>query len=192
MHIIFASHNEHKVEEIQKRLSSFHELSSLRAMGWEQEIPENGITLRENALIKARTVYEELGKPVLADDTGLEVDALEGAPGVYSARYAGLERNSEANMEKLLTEMKWIDDRSARFRTCLALIISGEAYIFEGIVEGKISHQRQGTGGFGYDPIFIPRGEERSFAEMSLGEKNKISHRARAMGKLMDFLAKLT
>ena len=191
MQLIFASHNEHKVGEIRHRFSSWHEIVSLRDINWHDEIEEHGLTLRENAVIKANAVFEKLGKPCIADDTGLEVNALEGAPGVYSARYAGSQKDSEANMQKLLAEMKWMDDRSACFKTCLALVISGEAYIFEGIVKGQISHEKRGHDGFGYDPLFIPQGHDRSFAEMSLEEKNLISHRALALDKLVPFLTKL-
>jgi len=191
MEIFFASHNEHKVAEVHERLKAWHVVRSLRSIGWEPEIPEDGLTLRENSLIKVRALFQAIKKPCIADDTGLEVDALEGAPGVYSARYAGPAKDSEANMDLLLKRMKWMDDRRARSKSCLSLIISGEAYVFEGIVKGHICHERRGEGGFGYDPIFIPEGHDRSFAEMSMQEKNQFSHRARTLDKLTSFLAKL-
>ena len=152
-----------------------------------EDIPEEAETLEENAMFKARFVHERTGMNVFADDTGLEVSALGGAPGVYSARYAGEAKSFDDNIDKLLREMGSASERSARFRTVIALILDGKEYLFEGIVEGEIIRERRGTGGFGYDPVFIASGYDRTFAEIPLEEKNSISHRARAMKQLLDF-----
>jgi XTP/dITP diphosphohydrolase len=191
MEIIFASNNHHKLEEISSMLGDAFTLVSLEATGITGEIPEPYPTLEENALAKARYVYERTGKPCFADDTGLEVEALDGAPGVHSARFAGAGNNSMANMEKLLKLMQGKSQRQARFRTVVALIINGQEILFEGIVSGEITREPAGQGGFGYDPVFIPAGRDLTFAEMPLPEKNLISHRKRAIQKLVDYLRQL-
>ncbi len=188
MRLVFATHNQHKVAELAALLPPGIELISLNEAGITEEIVENGSKLEDNALIKARYVYEHLGLPCFADDTGLEVEALDGAPGVYSARYAGEPVSHERNIDKLLGQMQGVANRQARFRTVIALICQGKEYLFEGIVEGTITTARQGSGGFGYDPVFLPNGFNRTFAQMSLERKNSISHRGRAVDKLIAFL----
>lgn len=185
---VFATHNPNKVKEIKAKLGSSFEIESLSEIGFHDDIPEDFETLHENALQKARTVHQRTGKDCFADDTGLEVEALNGAPGVYSARYAGEPGNSENNMSKLLDALKGVSSRKARFRTCIALIYEGTEYLFEGIVEGKITEARSGADGFGYDPIFQPDGYEITFAEMGMDQKNEISHRGRAFAKMTKFL----
>lgn len=186
---VFASHNPNKVKEIRAKLGNDFEVLSLQDINFQQEIPEDFETLEENALQKARTIKTHSGKDCFADDTGLEVEALNGAPGVYSARYAGLDANSENNINKLLKELDGIQDRKARFRTSIALLWKGQEHCFEGIVEGRITETKSGTDGFGYDPVFIPNGYDITFAEMSLSEKNQISHRGRAFAKMTKFLS---
>lgn len=193
--LIFATHNEHKAIEIQTILQQSYRILTLDQAGFSREIPEEQDTLEGNALQKARFVHDQLGMDCFADDTGLEVDALNGEPGVYSARYAELsgdrrpaEQISDANIRKLLRQLEGVADRRARFRTIIALIIGGDQYFFEGTVEGCIIAAGRGTGGFGYDPVFLPRGYSETFAEMQLHEKNRISHRARAVSQLADFL----
>lgn len=192
--IVFATNNQHKLQEIREILSPEFEIVSLKEIGCHEDIPETGNTLEENALQKARYVSERYHISCFADDTGLEVDALGGAPGVHSARYAeGTDHDSEANMTKLLRELEGKENRQARFRTVIALIELGEdetenVHLFEGIVEGHISTKRQGTEGFGYDPIFVPEGYEKSFAALGETIKNHISHRARAVKKLAEYL----
>ena len=192
--IVFATNNQHKLQEIREILSPEFEIVSLKEIGCHEDIPETGNTLKENALQKARYVSERYHISCFADDTGLEVEALEGAPGVHSARYAeGTDHDSEANMTKLLRELEGKENRQARFRTVIALIELGEdetenVHLFEGIVEGHISTERQGTEGFGYDPIFVPEGYEKSFAALGETIKNHISHRARAVKKLAEYL----
>ncbi len=186
--LIFATHNANKAKEV-KALLPHLEVKSLSEIGFHDDIPETGKTLQDNALIKARTIHKATGKPCFADDTGLEVEALYGAPGVYSARYAGEGANSENNMDKLLAELDAITNRNAQFRTVIAYIDNtGKEHLFEGSVQGEILKARQGGEGFGYDPIFLPEGETESFAEMSAGRKNTMSHRGRAMRKLVEFL----
>lgn len=185
---VFATHNPNKVKEIKAKLGSSFKIESLSEIGFHDDIPEDFETLHENALQKARTVHQRTGKDCFADDTGLEVEALNGAPGVYSARYAGEPGNSENNMSKLLDALKGVSSRKARFRTCIALIYEGTEYLFEGIVEGKITEARSGADGFGYDPIFQPDGYEITFAEMGMDQKNEISHRGRAFAKMTKFL----
>ncbi len=185
---VFATNNIHKLREVAAIVGHQIELLSLNDIGCHDDIPETSDTLEGNALLKARYVYERYHTNCFADDTGLEVEALGGAPGVYSARYAGEGHNSEENIKKLLHELEGKDNRKARFRTVFALIINGKEHLFEGIVRGEIIARKRGTSGFGYDPVFVPEGFTQTFAEMSDGQKNKISHRALAVGKLCKFL----
>lgn len=188
---VFATNNAHKLQEVEDILKEKVELLSLKDIGCTADIPETSDTLEGNALQKARYIYEHYHKDCFADDTGLEVEALGGAPGVYSARYAGGEgHDSEANMRKLLNELEGVENRKARFRTVFALIIDGKEHLFEGIAKGEIIRTRKGTKGFGYDPIFRPEGHEQTFAEMGNEMKNQISHRAKAVEKLCKFLMK--
>jgi XTP/dITP diphosphohydrolase len=188
MEIIFASQNKNKIREISSLMPEGIVLKGLDEIIFKEELPETGNTLEANALQKARFVFEKTGKACFADDTGLEVNALDGRPGVYSARYAGEEKNADANMNKILLEMKNVSNRQAKFRTVIAFVEGEKEYLFEGIVAGKISEVKRGEKGFGYDPIFIPDGFSKSFAEMELDEKNKMSHRARAIEKFLKFL----
>lgn len=190
MKLVIASNNSHKLEEIKDIVGSKIELLRLLDIGCLVDIPETGSTLEANASQKSNYVYTNYGFNCFADDTGLEVDALNGAPGVISARYAGEARSSQKNIEKLLLNMKGIKERQAQFRTVISLIISGEEYQFEGIIRGKISENIQGSNGFGYDPIFIPDGYNESFAQMDGHLKNIISHRGLAVQKLVDFFKK--
>ena len=202
MKIVFATNNQHKLSEIRSILGESIEVLSLKDIGCDVDIPETGTTLEENALQKAQYVYDHYHIDVFADDTGLEVEALNGAPGVYSARYAGGEgHDSEANMTKLLRELGENNNRRARFRTVIALIQKKDicpcgctsikqVHQFEGIVEGQIIRERRGGEGFGYDPIFQPDGYDQTFAELGMDIKNHISHRARATQKLAEFLLK--
>lgn len=185
---VFATNNAHKLEEVSAILGNKVELLSMKDIDCRVDIPETADTLSGNALLKARYIFENYHVDCFADDTGLEVEALNGAPGVYSARYAGNAHNSEANMKKLLQDMEGMENRKARFRTVFALIINGKEHLFEGIVRGEITKNRRGTAGFGYDPIFIPEGYTQTYAEMGNELKNKISHRALAMEKLCRFL----
>ena len=186
--LVFATNNPHKLEEVRAILGSDVEVLSLRDIGCTADIPETADTLDDNALLKARFVASRYGVDCFADDTGLEVAALDGAPGVYSARFAGPGCTPADNVRKLLGLMQDADDRSARFRTVVALIRGGKEYCFEGIVGGTIARTPAGCGGFGYDPVFVPEGYDRTFAELPPAEKNRISHRARAVAKLADFL----
>lgn len=188
MKLVFATNNKHKLQEVRDILGSRVEVLSLNDINCHDDIPETGSTLEENALIKARWISNKYHCNCFADDTGLEVTALNGAPGVYSARYAGEECDSQANMEKLLQNLTGKTDRSAQFRTVIALIIDGEELLFDGIVKGSISNEKRGDSGFGYDPIFIPEGYEESFAQMGNEEKNSISHRFRATEKISKYL----
>lgn len=188
MELLFASNNSHKVTEINNILGNSFVLKGLKDAGITEDIPETAPTLEGNALQKARYVHEKTGRDVFADDTGLEVESLNGMPGVNSARFAGENKDSDANIDKLLLMLKGKENRKARFRTVIALIIGGEEHLFEGIVEGTIISDRRGREGFGYDPVFVPEGRDITFAEMPLTEKNKISHRARAFEKLRAFL----
>ncbi len=186
--IVFATNNAHKMEEVAAMLGGEYRLVTLRECGITEEIPENEPTIEGNALQKARYVHERTGADCFADDTGLEVDALGGAPGVHSARYATDGHDFEANMRLLLRNMEGKSDRRARFRTVIALILDGEEYVFEGVVEGRITEQPAGDHGFGYDPVFVPEGETETFAEMAPERKNAISHRGRAMRRFADFM----
>ncbi len=188
MDLVFATNNQHKLKELQALLGSEFRLLSLSDIGCREEIPEEQPTLEGNASQKAFFIFEKYGYNCFADDTGLEIEALDGAPGVFSARYAGEDKNSEANMKKVLAEMAKINARNARFRTVISLIINGKETRFEGIVEGTILKEKRGNSGFGYDPIFQPNGFDKSFAEMDLAAKNEISHRGRAVRKLVAFL----
>lgn len=188
MKLVFATNNKHKLEEINQLLEGKHEIVSLEQIGCHDDIPEDHETLQENAQQKARYIKEHFGYDCFADDTGLEIEALNFEPGVYSARYAGANRDATANMEKVLREMQGVKNRKARFRTVIALILNGEEYFFEGRVDGEILTEKQGETGFGYDPIFRPCGRSESFAEMPMDEKNKISHRGRAIQKFCEFL----
>ncbi len=188
MNIIFATHNPNKTKEIKNQLGDNFTVQSLSDIGFTEEIEETQNTLEGNALLKVRAIHHKTGKNCFADDTGLEVEALNGAPGVYSARYAGDQCNAEDNMDKLLSALKEAKSRTARFRTVVALILNGKEYTFEGICEGEILPERTGEEGFGYDPIFKPKGYDRSFAQMSLNEKSEISHRGLAVKELIDFL----
>mgnify|MGYP001777291468 CR=1 FL=1 len=188
---IFATNNAHKLDEVKAIVGKKIEILSLRDIGCQADIPETADTLEGNALQKARFVYDAYHQDCFADDTGLEVEALDGAPGVYSARYAGDAHNSEANMRKLLHELEGVENRRARFRTVFALILNGKEHLFEGIVYGRIDKVRHGTAGFGYDPIFIPDGYTQTFAEMGDELKNQISHRALGAQKLCKFLQTL-
>jgi len=190
MKIVFATNNKHKLEEIKDILGKDFEIVSLDEIGCHEDIPETGLTLEENARQKSTYIVEHYNHDCFADDTGLEVDALNGEPGVHSARYAeGTDHDSEANMRKLLSKMSNVKDRTARFRTVISLIINGVEHQFEGRVEGRIATEKHGKEGFGYDPIFIPEGYDKSFAELGEEVKNQISHRARAVKKLAEYLS---
>ena len=188
--LIFATHNPNKLAEIKSAVISF-EVVGLKEMGVVEDIAETGSTLEENALIKSQYIYQKTGLSCFADDTGLEVDALGGRPGVYSARYAGEHATAEDNLQKLLFEMEGQKNRNARFRTVISLILDGEEYSFEGQVVGEILYQKTGDDGFGYDPIFKPTGFEQSFAQMTMKQKNEISHRGVAVKKLIGFLSNM-
>lgn len=188
MKLIFATHNSNKSIEIQKLLPEDFQVLTLDDIDFHEEIPENEPTIEGNSAFKAQFIYNKFEMNCFADDTGLEIEALNGRPGVHSARYAGENKNSDANIERVLEELNGIENRNARFKTVITLIIDGEQYIFEGIVNGRIIDEKRGTNGFGYDPIFIPENETRTFAEMELTEKNKFSHRARALEKMIAFL----
>lgn len=186
--IVFATNNKHKLDEIRKISDGKIEILSLSDIGCHDDIPETGATLEENALQKADYIKRHFGYDCFADDTGLEVDALNGAPGVFSARYAGESCDPEDNMDKLLRELNGVENRKARFRTVIALVLNGNTHYFDGVVHGEITSERRGAEGFGYDPIFVPDGHCKTFAELGNGEKNKMSHRAIGTRKLVDFL----
>ena len=185
--LVFATNNQHKLDEVQVKVGSSFKIVSLKEIGCFEDIEETGITLEENASIKSQHILKNYKLDCFADDTGLEIFALNNEPGVYSARYSG-DRDSTKNMDLVLEKMQGIADRSARFRTVISLIIGRKEYLFEGIVNGTIRTEKTGIEGFGYDPIFEPEGYNITFAEMSLTEKNMVSHRGRAMEKLIDFL----
>lgn len=191
MELVFATNNQHKLKELQAILGKRFTLLSLADIGCNEEIPEDEPTLEGNASQKAYYIFNKFGRNCFADDTGLEIEALNGEPGVYSARYAGESKSSEANMDKVLEKLLKINHRNARFRTVISLVIDGNEKQFEGIVEGKMLKEKKGNSGFGYDPIFQPAGFEKSFAEMNLVEKNRISHRGRAVEKLVNYLNEL-
>ncbi len=188
MELIIASQNQNKLVEFKKILGDKINLFSLSEIGLNQEIPENEKTIKKNAMFKAKFVNIQTGKNVFADDTGLEIDSLNGEPGVYSARYSGVKRNSDKNIELVLTKLKNKSNRNSRFKTIISLILDGKSVNFEGVVEGKITEEKRGNNGFGYDPIFQPNGYASTFGEMSLKEKNKISHRSIAINKMVQYL----
>lgn len=188
--LVFATNNAHKLEEVRAILGNDFQIASLKEIGCHDEIPETADTLEGNAMQKAQYIKDKFGMDCFADDTGLEVDALNNAPGVFSARYAGPGHDSEANMKKLLHEMEGKENRKARFRTVITLLLDGKEYTFEGIVKGNIIEEKRGDSGFGYDPIFVPEGYDLTFAELGNDIKNKISHRAEAVKKLSAFLKK--
>lgn len=191
MILVIASNNKHKCEEIKEILPPSIKLLKLSDIKCTEEIPETHETIEENAAEKAFYVYKNYGYNCFADDTGLEIEALNGEPGVYSAMYAGDEKNADKNINLVLSKMSEIKNRNARFKTVISLVIDGIEIQFEGIVEGQILHEKKGNSGFGYDPIFKPNESDFSFAEMPLNEKNKISHRGRAVQKLKDYLANI-
>lgn len=188
MKICFATNNKKKIEEVKAALGPEFELVSLQEIGCVEELPETGDTLDHNAFQKARYVKDHFGVDCFADDTGLEVEALDGAPGVYSGRFAGEPRSDERNIDLLLEKMEEKPNRNAKFRTVIALILEGKEYQFEGVAEGEILKERVGEKGFGYDPVFKPIGFDKTFAQLSLEEKNQISHRGKAVKALIEFL----
>lgn len=188
MKIVFATNNQHKLDEIRKISKGKLEVLSLADINCHDEIPETGATLKENALIKAQFIKDKYHIDCFADDTGLEVEALDNAPGIFSARYAGAHCDSEDNMRKLLFELQGVENRNAQFRTVIALILDGKEYFFEGEIKGEIIYSKRGTNGFGYDPIFEPEGYGKTFGELSKEIKNILSHRAIATKKLVTFL----
>ncbi|USD25333.1 non-canonical purine NTP diphosphatase [Flagellimonas marinaquae] len=190
MKLVFATHNDHKLKEVQQLLPKNIQLLSLKDIDCFDEIPETGDTLEENAKIKADHITQTYGLNCFSDDTGLLVDALNGAPGVYSARYAGGQKDASDNMQKLLNELNGKNNRKAHFKTVVHLNLNGEVHAFEGTVEGVITDREQGKGGFGYDPIFKPNGFDKTFGELPSDVKNSISHRGRAIRKLVEFLKK--
>jgi XTP/dITP diphosphohydrolase len=191
MELIFATNNQHKVEEINAVLPPHIHSISLKEAGIDVDIPEPHDTLEDNAREKARTIHQMTGMDCFSEDTGLEVDALNGEPGVQSARYAGGERSFDRNIEKLLANLSGQADRRAQFRTVICLLLKGEEHLFEGVCPGRIIEDKKGTQGFGYDPVFIPEGGEKTFAEMTLQEKSVFSHRKKAVDKLVAFLNNL-
>lgn len=188
MELVFATQNPNKALEIQAKLGGSIQVIGLDVLGITEEIPETAPTLEGNALMKARYVYEKTGRNCFADDTGLEVEALDGAPGVFSARYAGPQKNSSDNIDLLLKNLEGSGNRNAQFRTVIALILGGKEFLFEGIAKGEIIQDKRGDEGFGYDPVFIPEGQHRTFAQMTLEEKNLLSHRAKAFDGMRAFL----
>lgn len=191
MKIIFASNNKNKVQEIQNQVPKSIQIVTLDEIGCTEDIAETGTTLEENAIIKANYITEKYGLPCFADDTGLEIDALNGEPGVYSARYSGEDKNADKNMDLVLQKLGTSNNRKAQFKTVIALNINNEQHLFTGIVEGDIRNKKTGTNGFGYDPIFEPENLGKTFAEMTIDEKNKLSHRGRAVEKLIKFLSNI-
>ena len=191
MKLVFATNNQNKLKEVKQLLPASIELLSLKDIDCEDDITESGKTIRENAKIKSRYIYEKFGMNCFADDTGLEVDAIGGRPGVYSARFAGPSSRSEDNINKLLIELKGIENRKANFRTVISLMIDGKDEAFEGIVKGVITNEEMGSNGFGYDSVFMPDGFDKTFAEMTAQEKNEISHRGIAVNKLTSFIREL-
>ncbi len=191
MKLIFATNNQHKVDEIRAVLDNRLEMMTLKEAGINQDIPEPYDTLEANASVKSKTIQELTGLNCFSEDTGLEVEALQGEPGVKSARYAGENRSFDANIDKLLVNLEGQTNRKARFRTVISLLIDGQEFLFEGICKGRITAEKRGNQGFGYDPVFIPEGSVRTFAEMTMEEKNQFSHRKKATEKLVAFLNRL-
>lgn len=185
--LVFATNNQHKLDEVQQMVADYFQLKSLNDIACDADIPETGTTFNENASQKSRYIFEHFNTDCFADDSGLEVDGLKGEPGVYSAHYSGT-RDSESNLNLVLKNLGDSQNRSARFRCVISLILNGEEYFFEGVVEGSITAEPSGETGFGYDPIFQPQGFSKTFAEMTAEEKNRISHRGRAIAKLVEFL----
>ena len=188
MKLVFASNNKHKIKEIKQLLPDNFEIVSLEEIGCTEDIPETADTIEGNAILKADYVTQKYNLPCFADDSGLEVDTLNGAPGVYSARYAGDQKNDNDNIEKLLFELKHHKNRKAQFKTVIALNLNNEQLLFTGIIKGKIISDKRGTNGFGYDPVFVAENSDKTFAEITSKEKNEVSHRARAVKQLIDFL----
>ncbi len=188
MKLIFATHNKNKLTEVNALIPNYIELLSLNDLGYFDEIPETETTIEGNALLKANTIFTKANTNCFADDSGLLINCLNGEPGVFSARYAGEPKNDEANLQKVLTNLVGKVDRRAQFKTTIALIINNKSFLFEGIINGTITEQKYGTSGFGYDPIFMPDGYTKTFAQMSLEEKSIISHRAIAVNKMIEFL----
>ena len=188
--LIFATNNQNKVQEVRAVSGTIFNIITLKEAGIDIDIPEPHDTLEANATEKSKTIFEITKQNCFSEDTGLEVEALNGEPGVKSARYAGEDRSFDDNIEKLLSKLKPFENRLARFRTVISLILDGKEYFFEGICNGKIIEERKGSNGFGYDPVFIPTGSDKTFAEMDMAEKNKFSHRKKAMEKLIHFLIK--
>lgn len=188
MKLIFATHNQNKLKEVRSLMPSNIQLLSLDDINFKNDIEETETTIEGNALLKARTIYQYTGINCFSDDSGLLVDALNGAPGVYSARYAGEQKNDQDNINKLLTELQNMNNRSAHFKTAMALVLDGKEYVFEGIIDGQITNEKHGSNGFGYDPVFMPDGYDQTFAQMDSGTKNAISHRGIALKKLVEFL----
>lgn len=187
MKLIFASNNENKIKEVKAKLPSY-EIIGLKEFGIDEDIPETAKTIEGNASIKSTYIYDQYKTNCFSDDTGLEIEALDGEPGVYSARYAGEEKNADKNMDLVLEKLANKENRNARFKTVISLFLDGKEHLFEGIVNGTIIKEKRGKKGFGYDPIFVPNGYTKTFAELPLEEKNKISHRALAVDQLVDFL----
>lgn len=190
MKLVFATQNKHKAQEIQELLPNSIKVLTLSEIGCHEDIPETADTLEGNARLKSTFVMEKFGENCFADDTGLEIEALNGEPGVYSARYAGAEKDADKNMNLVLEKLKGVENRKARFRTVISLQINGQEHQFEGVVNGSIRNEKSGTEGFGYDPIFQPEGYKTTFSEMSLSEKNAISHRGKVIRQLIEFLTK--
>ena len=188
MELIFATHNKNKVIEVKSLINQNINLLNLSDINFTDDINETATTLEGNALLKAQTIFKKTNLNCFADDSGLLVDALNGEPGVYSARYAGEQKNDEDNITKILNNLQGIENRKAQFKTVLALIINGNEYLFEGIMHGTITYEKMGLNGFGYDPIFMPQGYSKTFAELTLEEKSKISHRALALNKMIGFI----
>jgi XTP/dITP diphosphohydrolase len=189
--LVFATNNAHKIEEVAAKIGSQFTIRSLNDIGFNEDIAETGATFHTNASIKSQTIYQKFKLDCFGDDSGLEILSLNGEPGVYSARYAGEHGNHDANIDKVLQKLEGITDRRARFITVISLIYNGKEHFFEGTVEGTIRHERSGAKGFGYDPIFQPDGYNITFAEMTMDEKNSISHRARALEKMVEFLTSI-